>query len=338
MIIITGAAGFIGFHLSKKLLSEGHRILGIDNLNDYYDVNLKKERLKLLKETYKGSDLFKFIKCDLKDSNKINNIFKKNKPKIVINLAAQAGVRYSIENPKSYIDSNLVGFGNILECCRTHEIEHLIFASSSSVYGGNRSLPFKEDDGVNHPVSLYAATKRANELMAHTYSHLYKLPTTGLRFFTVYGPWGRPDMGYFIFTSKILKGETIKIFNNGDMMRDFTYIDDIVDGIKSLIYKSPTTNNNFDLNMPKPSESWAPFKLFNLGNSTPIKLMSFIKTIEEALGLEAKKEFLPMQMGDVEATYADMKLLDNWINFKPKTTIKKGIGEFTKWYLKYYKI
>ena len=258
MIIITGAAGFIGFHLSKRLLSEGQRIIGIDNLNAYYDVNLKHERLKLLKEISKGSDLFKFIKCDLKDSNKIKDIFKNNKPKIVINLAAQAGVRYSIENPGSYIDSNLVGFGNILECCRQYEIEHLIFASSSSVYGGNKSLPFKEDDGVNHPVSLYAATKRANELMAHTYSHLYKLPTTGLRFFTVYGPWGRPDMGYFIFTSKILKGETIKIFNNGDMMRDFTYIDDIVDGINSLIYKSPAINSNFDLNMPKPSESWAP--------------------------------------------------------------------------------
>ena len=338
MILITGVAGFIGFHLSKRMLSEGHKILGIDNLNNYYDVNLKKERLKLLKETSKGSDLFKFIKCDLKDSKKLNDIFKKNKPKIVINLAAQAGVRYSIENPKSYIDSNLVGFGNILECCRAHEIEHLIFASSSSVYGGNKSLPFKEDDGVNHPVSLYAATKRSNELMAHTYSHLYKLPTTGLRFFTVYGPWGRPDMGYFIFTSKILKGETIKIFNNGDMMRDFTYVDDVVDGIKSLIYKIPSTNNNYDLNMPKPSESWAPFRIFNLGNSSPIKLMSFIETIEDTLGLKAKKEFLPMQMGDVEATYADMKLLDNWINFKPKTNIKKGISEFTRWYLKYYKI
>ena len=338
MILITGVAGFIGFHLSNRMLSEGHKILGIDNLNNYYDVNLKKERLKLLKETSKGSDLFKFIKCDLKDSKKLNDIFKKNKPKIVINLAAQAGVRYSIENPKSYIDSNLVGFGNILECCRAHEIEHLIFASSSSVYGGNKSLPFKEDDGVNHPVSLYAATKRSNELMAHTYSHLYKLPTTGLRFFTVYGPWGRPDMGYFIFTSKILKGETIKIFNNGDMMRDFTYVDDVVDGIKSLIYKIPSTNNNYDLNMPKPSESWAPFRIFNLGNSSPIKLMSFIETIEDTLGLKAKKEFLPMQMGDVEATYADMKLLDNWINFKPKTNIKKGISEFTRWYLKYYKI
>ena len=338
MIIITGAAGFIGFHLSKRLLSDGHKILGIDNLNDYYDVNLKKERLKLLKEVSKGSDLFTFIKSDLKDSKKINDIFKKNKPKIVINLAAQAGVRYSIENPKSYIDSNLVGFGNILECCRAHEIEHLIFASSSSVYGGNKSLPFKEDDGVNHPVSLYAATKRSNELMAHTYSHLYKIPTTGLRFFTVYGPWGRPDMGYFIFTSKILKGETIKIFNNGNMIRDFTYIDDVVDGIKSLIDKVPKPNNNFDLNMPKSPESWAPFKLFNLGNSSPIKLMSLIKTIEEALGLEAKKEFLPMQMGDVEATHADMKLLENWINFKPKTNIKEGIWEFTRWYLKYYKI
>ena len=271
--------------------------------------------------------------------NKIlEEIFEEFKPEIVINLAAQAGVRYSIKNPAAYLNSNIIGFGNILECCRKFNISHLIYASSSSVYGGNKKIPFSENDGVNHPVSLYAATKRSNELMAHTYSHLYNLPTTGLRFFTVYGPWGRPDMSYFIFTSKILKGEKIQIFNNGEMERDFTYIDDVTESILKLIMKGTSDINEFDSLVRMPSQSWCPFKLYNIGNSSPVRLMDFIKTLENNLGKKAKKEFTLMQPGDVQQTYADTNLITKFINYNPNTNLDKGIKFFIQWYLDYYKI
>ena len=336
-ILITGAAGFIGFHTARKLLEDGFDVLGIDNLNDYYDVNLKKERLKEIETSLDKNKKWELINCDIVEIKFLENIFSIFKPEIVINLAAQAGVRYSIENPKSYIDSNIVGFANILECCRNFKVKHLIYASSSSVYGGNKNLPFMEDQGVNHPVSLYASTKRSNELMAHTYSHLFNLPTTGLRFFTVYGPWGRPDMSYFIFTKKILKNEPIQIFNNGKMKRDFTFIDDVVLAIKNILFNEPKVNNNFDyLNTP-PSLSWAPFRLFNVGNSNPIELMDFVKVIETELGITAKKEFLNMQPGDVEMTSANIEKLSAWSDYKPKTSIKSGMKKFIKWYKEFYR-
>ena len=334
-ILVTGAAGFIGYHLSKKLVENDFKVVGIDNLNSYYDTQLKKDRLFQL-ERINNSNKFIFLKGDLIDNRFIEKVFEIYKPRIVINLAAQAGVRFSLEDPNSYIKSNIVGFGNLIENCKINKIEHLIYASSSSVYGGNKVFPFSEHHGVDHPVSIYAATKRSNELIAHTYSHLYNLPTTGLRFFTVYGPWGRPDMGYFIFTSKISKNQPIKVFNNGNMIRDFTYIDDVVDCIYNLLSKKPLKNDKFDYYNPSISKSWAPYRIFNLGNSSPINLQSFIELIEKNLNKKAKKEFLPMQLGDVENTSADISQLKEWVGFRPKTTIQVGIKKFIDWYIGYY--
>ena len=332
MILITGTAGFIGFHLSKKLLDDGHKVVGIDNLNNYYDVKLKEDRLAILK---KHSN-FKFEKVSLEDREGINKVFEAYKPTHVVNLAAQAGVRYSLQNPHAYIDSNIVGFVNLLEACRYNEVKHLIFASSSSVYGANTKMPFSVHDNVDHPVSLYAATKKANELMAHTYSHLYGIPTTGLRFFTVYGPWGRPDMALFIFTKSIIEGKPIKVFNYGKMKRDFTYIDDIIEGIVRLINKIPEPNPNWSGDKPDPGTSYVLYRLYNIGNNQPVELMRFIETIERALGKEAVKEFLPLQAGDVPQTYADVDDLMRDVGFKPSTTIKEGIAKFVEWYKDYY--
>lgn len=331
--LITGAAGFIGYFLSKRLLDQGCRVIGIDNINDYYDVNLKYARL----ENLKPYDKFTFIKEDIAEKDKIFNIFKEYKPNVVINLAAQAGVRYSIDNPDVYIHSNLIGFYNILEACRYHPVEHLIYASSSSVYGSNKKVPFEETDFVDNPVSLYAATKKSNELIAYTYSHLYKLPASGLRFFTVYGPMGRPDMAYFSFTDRYFRGEPIKIFNNGDfendLYRDFTYVDDIVEGIVRLIDKAPVaTNDN------------AAHRIYNIGNNSPIKLMSFITALERALSKSLgrdvvfEKIYEPMKAGDVPATYASTDRLQETVGFKPKTSIEEGLQKFTDWYVKYYKV
>ncbi|PWM79674.1 MAG: NAD-dependent epimerase [Phascolarctobacterium sp.] len=317
-IFITGCAGFIGYHLAKKLLSEDCKVIGIDNLNNYYDVNLKKDRLKKLDEFHN----FEFIEGDIAYENVINDIFKKFKFDIVVNLAAQAGVRYSIENPRSYINSNIVGFFNILEACRYNPVKHLVFASSSSVYGNQEKTPFAVTDNVDRPISLYAATKKSDELMAFTYAHLYKIPVTGLRFFTVYGPWGRPDMAYFSFTNKIYADEPIKIFNNGDMLRDFTYIDDIVHGIELLINKAPKGED--------------PYKIYNIGNNKPIKLLYFIETLEKCIGKTAKKEYLPMQPGDVYQTFADISDIENDFGFKPETSIEEGLKNFADWYKHYY--
>lgn len=330
-ILITGAAGFIGSHLSKKLLNRGYKVTGVDNLNDYYDVNLKNSRLAFLE-----SENFHFEKADLEDRNNINSIFEKYRPDAVVNLAAQAGVRYSLENPHAYIDSNIVGFTNILEACRHNQVGQLIYASSSSVYGANTNLPFSVHDNIDHPISLYAATKKANELMAHTYSHLFGLPTTGLRFFTVYGPWGRPDMALFLFTKAIIEGKPIKVFNNGEMMRDFTYVDDIVESIYRLLQRKPEPNPDWDGNAPDPGTSYAQYKIYNIGNNSPVNLMDFISAIEEKLGIEAKKDFMPLQAGDVPATYANVDDLYRDIDFKPKTSIKDGVGKFVDWYLDYY--
>lgn len=331
-ILVTGVAGFIGMHSAKKLLDDGHEIIGIDNLNDYYDVTLKEDRLKIL-EGYKN---FKFLKLDIKNQKDVLDLFKKESPQRVLHLAAQAGVRYSIENPYFYIDSNIQGFINILEGCRAIKTEHLVFASSSSVYGGNTKVPFSEHDNVDHPVSLYAATKKANELMAHTYSHLYQIPTTALRFFTVYGPWGRPDMSPMLFTKAILADEPIQVFNHGDMMRDFTYIDDIVASVNETLFKTATPNSNFDAHHPDPATSHAPYRIFNIGNSQPIPLMQFIETIEDALGKKAIKKMMGMQAGDVKITSADTSELNQWVNFKPNTSIKEGVTRFIDWYKTYY--
>lgn len=327
-ILITGCAGFIGFHLSKQLLSKNNIVIGVDNLNSYYEVNLKQARLKLLKE-YKN---FTFELCSIEDKEAMEKIFLQGQIDIVINLAAQAGVRYSIENPYTFIESNVVGFLNILECCRNYKIDHLIYASSSSVYGANTKIPFSTKDNVDYPVSLYAASKRANELIAQTYSHLYDMPITGLRFFTVYGPWGRPDMSYYKFTNAIMNGEKIQVFNFGQMKRDFTYIDDIVEGIVRLIDKKPER-----IQVPAIA-STAPHKVYNIGNNQPEELMDFISVIEEKIGKKAIKEFLPMQPGDVHVTYADVEDLENEIGFKPKTNINEGIEKFVDWYKEYYKI
>lgn len=332
-ILITGVAGFVGMHLSKRLLDLGHTIIGIDNKNEYYDVNLKEDRLKELNKY----ELFTFFMLDISNREDIKKLFDENDFDQVINLAAQAGVRYSIENPYAYIDSNLVGFGNVLEGCRTNNVKHLIYASSSSVYGANVKMPFSTSDGVNHPVSLYAATKKANELMAHTYSHLYNIPTTGLRFFTVYGPWGRPDMAYFSFTKDIFDGNKIKVYNNGEMMRDFTYIDDIVEGIVRLLDNPPVLNLNWDRVNPDPSSSYAPYRVYNIGNNSPVKLLDFINTIEKLIGKKADIEYLPMQQGDVHATFADVSDLKEAIGFNPSTSIERGLKEFVEWYKKYYK-
>jgi len=331
-ILVTGVAGFIGMHSAKKLLDDGHEIIGIDNLNDYYDVTLKENRLKTL-EGYKN---FRFVKLDIKDQKDVLSLFKKELPQRVLHLAAQAGVRYSIQNPYVYIDSNIQGFINVLEGCRATKTEHLVFASSSSVYGGNEKVPFSEHDNVDHPVSLYAATKKANELMAHTYSHLYQIPTTGLRFFTVYGPWGRPDMSPMLFTKAILANEPIQVFNHGDMMRDFTYIDDVIASVNETLFKTATPNVNFDAKHPVPSTSHAPYRIFNIGNSQPVPLMHFIETIENALGKKAIKQMMDMQAGDVKVTSADTSELNQWVNFKPNTSIEEGVKRFVDWYKNYY--
>jgi UDP-glucuronate 4-epimerase len=331
-ILVTGAAGFVGFHLSKRLLALDYHVIGVDNLNDYYDVHLKKDRLRILKK----HPHFEFYKLDISNREPLNQIFENNSINIVINLAAQAGVRYSLENPHAYVHSNLDGFINILEACRHYSPEHLIYASSSSVYGANYNIPFSTKDSVDHPVSLYAATKRANELMAHTYSHLFKLPTTGLRFFTVYGPWGRPDMAYYSFTKHILEENPIKVFNNGNLLRDFTYIDDIVEPIIRLLDKPPKYNSNWDKAYPNPSSSYAPYKIYNLGNNKPVKIMDFIHVLERLIGKKAKIEFLPMQPGDVKETYADISELQTNVGFHPATTIETGLSHFVDWYKKYY--
>jgi UDP-glucuronate 4-epimerase len=333
-ILVTGVAGFIGFHLSHRLLSDGHRVIGIDNLSDYYAVTLKQDRLAQLKDL----DNFSFHHLDLADREGIDRLFDRYEFNVVVNLAAQAGVRYSIQNPRAYIDSNLTGFGNILEGCRHHNIEHLVYASSSSVYGANTKMPFSVRDNVDHPVSLYAATKKANELMAHTYSHLYGIPTTGLRFFTVYGPWGRPDMAPVLFTKAILAGVPIDVFNYGKMRRDFTYIDDIIEGIVRVMGKIPQPNPLWTGDRPDPGTSKAPYKIYNIGNSQPVELLNFIETIEECLGKKAQKNFLPMQAGDVVATYADVEDLMQDIGFRPQTSLKQGIAQFIEWYLNYYQL
>lgn len=336
-IFVTGSCGFIGFHLCKKLLMNNETLIGIDNFNSYYDTNLKEARLKnLIKISNK--DNFKIYRDDIKNSNVLKNIFQEFRPDFVVNLAAQAGVRNSIENPSEYIETNLVGFSNILECCRNHDTKHLIYASSSSVYGGNTSMPFSEKQSVDHPVSLYAATKKSNELMAHSYSHLYNIPATGLRFFTVYGPWGRPDMALFLFTKSILEGKSIKVFNHGKMLRDFTYVDDIVESINRIIYKPPTPDNTFDTNKPNPASSWAPHRIYNIGNSNPTPLMDYITEIENCIGVKAKKEFLPLQLGDVPATSSDCSELESLIGFKPKTSINVGVKKFISWYRDFYGI
>ena len=330
-ILVTGSAGFIGYHLSEKLLARGDTVTGLDNLNDYYQVSLKEARLDRLK----AQPAFTFIHADLHDRPALEALFTENNFDAVINLAAQAGVRYSLENPHAYIDSNVVGFTHILECCRHHKIGHLVYASSSSVYGMNASMPFSVHDNVDHPISLYAATKKANELMAHTYSHLYNLPTTGLRFFTVYGPWGRPDMALFLFTKAILTGEPIRVFNNGKMQRDFTYIDDIVEGIIRVTDKPATPNSDWDAASPDPGTSSAPYRLYNIGNNNPVSLMDFIGAIEKALGKTAEEEFLPMQPGDVAATYADIDALIDSIDYHPQTPVQDGINNFIAWYLEH---
>ena len=335
--LVTGAAGFIGASLVNKLLRNKYKVIGIDNLNNYYDQALKRSRLEEIKKTaenYSGDWLF--FEFSIEDNNKLSEIFKKYKPFGVINLGAQAGVRYSLENPSVYIQSNLVGFGNILEQSRIHSIKNLIFASSSSVYGGNDKLPFKETDPVNHPVSLYAATKRSNELLAYTYSHLYGIPCTGLRFFTVYGPWGRPDMAPIIFAKAISSGKPIKVFNYGDMTRDYTFIDDITESIYRCCFKPACPSNEIKINSSDPSKSLAPFRLFNIGNSNPIKLIKFIELLEKNLNLNAIKDFQPIQPGDVVDTFADSNELQKWINFRPKTSIENGVQLFIEWFKSYY--
>ncbi len=331
-VLVTGVAGFIGFHLAEKLLKYGFNVVGIDNVNDYYDVNLKYNRLNELgverseaeifnySVSSSKSEQFKFIRLNLEDRENLPKIFREYNFDIVCNLAAQAGVRYSIENPEAYIDSNVVGFLNLLECCRDHKVKHLIYASSSSVYGLNSKVPFSTEDNVDHPISLYAATKKSNELMAHTYSHLFGFKTTGLRFFTVYGPWGRPDMAMFLFTDAIIKGNPIKVFNQGDLERDFTYIDDIIDGVVKVIKKE---------------DNGKKYSLYNIGNSQPVKLLDFIEEIEKQLGIEAKKEMLPMQAGDVNRTWADVNPLKENFDYDPKTNVREGVGKFIDWFIEY---
>ena len=336
-ILVTGAAGFIGAALCERLLQRGDRVIGIDNLNDYYDPALKQARLARI-EALAGplAGAWSFQRLALEDGEALLRLFAAKQPRVVVNLAAQAGVRYSLENPAAYIQSNLVGFGHILEGCRHHGVENLVYASSSSVYGGNRNLPFQEQQAVNHPVSLYAASKKANELMAHTYSHLYGLPATGLRFFTVYGPWGRPDMAPMLFARAILAGEAIKVFNHGKMQRDFTYIDDIVEGVLRCCDKPATSNLEFDPMQPDPATAAAPHRVFNIGNSQPTELLRFIEVMEQAFGREAIKDFQPMQPGDVVATAANTQALEAWVGFKPSTSIEEGIQHFADWYQHFY--
>jgi UDP-glucuronate 4-epimerase len=333
-ILVTGAAGFIGSSLAIRLLERGDEVVGIDNLNDYYDVNLKLARLERLRDYSQ----FKFIKLEISDRAAMEALFIREKFQRVMHLAAQAGVRYSITNPHAYIDSNIIGFMNILEGCRHNEVEHLAYASSSSVYGANTNMPFSIHDNVDHPVSLYAASKKANELMAHTYSHLYKLPTTGLRFFTVYGPWGRPDMSLFMFTRNILEGKPIDVFNYGNHRRDFTYVDDIVEGVIRVIDKPAQANADWASENPDPGTSLAPYRIYNIGNNNPVKLLTFIETLEKCLGIEAKKNLLPLQPGDVPDTYADVSDLVSDLGYKPGTLLETGIGNFVEWYKNFYRI
>lgn len=331
-IMLTGAAGFIGFHLSRALLGRGDEVIGVDNLNDYYDVRLKEARLAQLRE----SPGFRFEKVDLADRPKVEALFAELKPEVVVNLAAQAGVRYSLVNPHAYVESNLVGFMNVLEGCRHNGVEHLVYASSSSVYGANTRMPFSVQDNVDHPLSVYAATKKANELLAHSYSHLYGIPTTGLRFFTVYGPWGRPDMALFLFTRAILAGKPIDVFNQGDMRRDFTYVDDIVEALVRVVDQPARPMDDWSGDDPDPSGSRAPYRLYNIGNNSPVELGHLIETLESKLGRQADKRLLPMQPGDVPATYADVDDLERDIGFKPSTSIEEGVGRFVDWYLEFY--
>lgn len=332
-ILITGAAGFIGSHLTKKLISMNHRIIGVDNINDYYDPKLKEDRLESI-----GEKNFTFYKCNLEDKEELDKIFKIEAPEVVINLAAQAGVRYSLENPDAYINSNIVGFINILECSRHHNIKNLIYASSSSVYGANTAYPFATNDNVDHPLSLYAATKKSNELMAHTYSHLFNIPTTGLRFFTVYGPWGRPDMALFKFTDAIVNDKPIDVYNHGEMMRDFTYVDDIVEAISRLVDRPAQPNKQWNGDNPDPSSSNSPYKVYNIGNNSPVKLMDFIQAIENKLNKIAIKNYMDLQAGDVPKTYANVDDLYRDIDFKPQTNIQEGVNQFIDWYLEYYRV
>ncbi|WP_420384899.1 NAD-dependent epimerase [Roseivirga sp.] len=348
-VLITGTAGFIGFHLAKRLLERGDQVVGLDSVNDYYDLRVKHGRLELTGIDIEAVEYgrlvqssvhpnYQFIKLQLEDSEALNGLFASEKFDKVINLAAQAGVRYSLENPRAYIDSNIVGFVNILEACRHNGVKHLSYASSSSVYGLNETMPFSIHHNVDHPISLYAASKKSNELMAHTYSHLFNLPTTGLRFFTVYGPWGRPDMALFLFTKAILEGKPINIFNNGEMSRDFTYIDDIVEGVIRVNDNPPTGNPEWSGKNPDPGTAKAPYTVYNIGNNSPVKLMDFISIIEKALGKEAEKNFMPMQAGDVAATYADVEDLINNLGYKPQTSLEYGVGQFIKWYREFYQV
>lgn len=332
-ILVTGAAGFIGFHLALRYLEEGRPVVGFDNLNDYYDISLKYARLDVLRRM----PGFQFVHADLADAAALTRLFEQYRFEVVVNLAAQAGVRYSLINPKAYVDSNLLGFVNVLEACRHHGTRHLLYASSSSVYGGVTKMPFSVHQNVDHPLSVYAATKKSNELLAHTYSNLFRLPTTGLRFFTVYGPWGRPDMALFIFTRAILAGKPIQIFNHGRMERDFTYIDDIIDGVYRLTDHLPEPDENWNSDAPDPGRSAAPYRIYNIGNSEPVPLMQLIAILENCLGAEAQKEFLPMQPGDVPATYADIEDLAREVGFAPRTGIEAGVAKFVAWYREYYK-
>jgi UDP-glucuronate 4-epimerase len=331
-VLVTGVAGFIGFHLARRLLKDGYQVVGIDNINPYYDIALKEARLEALRD----KSNFLFIKMDLADRKQLGSLFARQDFEVVANMAAQAGVRYSIENPYAYVDSNLVGFVNLLECCRHYNIKHFVFASSSSVYGANTTMPFSVHHNVDHPVSLYAATKKANELMAHTYSHLYRLPSTGLRFFTVYGPWGRPDMALFLFTRAILEDQPLKVFNHGKMQRDFTYIDDIIEGVVRVLSRLPQPNPHWSGAEPDPGTSSAPYKIYNIGNNNPVELIKFIEVIEAALGKRAQKEFMDLQPGDVVATYADVDDLMQDVGFKPATPIEAGVERFVEWFKDFY--
>ena len=332
-ILVTGAAGFIGFHLATRLLERGDQVVGLDNLNDYYNVTLKEDRLKNLTD----DDNFVFVKCDLADRSGLDKLFASHAFDVVVNLAAQAGVRYSLTHPHAYVDANMVGFLNILEGCRHHHVGHLVYASSSSVYGANTTMPFSVHDNVDHPVSLYAASKKANELMAHTYAHLYRLPCTGLRFFTVYGPWGRPDMALFLFTRAILDGQAIDVFNHGRMRRDFTYIDDIIEGVVRVVDQPAQPNPTWSGAQPDPGTSNAPYRVYNIGNNNPVELMHLIETLEQALGKQADKNFLPIQPGDVPATWANVDALSQDVGFRPATPIEAGVGRFVDWYRGYYR-
>ena len=333
-VLVTGAAGFIGMHVAERLLARGDEVVGVDNLNAYYDVVLKEARLSRLSR-HSG---FQFAKLDIADADAVGKLFRREGFKCVVHLAAQAGVRYSLDNPLVYVQSNVVGFVNVLEGCRHGNVEHLVYASSSSIYGGNKKMPFSEHDNVDHPISLYAATKKSNELTAHTYSHLFGMPTSGLRFFTVYGPWGRPDMSYFKFTKAILEGRPIEVFNHGKMQRDFTYVDDIVEGVVRVLDKPPLAQPDFDAMNPDPASSSAPYRIYNIGSHRPVDLMTFINVLEGALGREAEKELLPLQDGDVVATYAQTEALQAAIGFVPATTITEGIGRFVDWYRSYYRV